>query len=896
MTNAPQENIGKYQVIASLASGSQGAVYRAYDPTLQREVALKVLHPHLATPDVIERFRREAQIVASIPHPNIAGISEIGEHNGSQYIAIEYVPHVVSELVERGPMDVTHAVSIAHQTALALEAARTSRNGITHHDVKPANLLLTSLDAGGMVKLIDFGIAHAQGMASMTQAGSQFGTPFYMPPEQWAGERGDTRSDIYSLGAVIYHMLAGAPPFRSDAEIAGVQQTEIASQHREATAEPLRSMREDVSEELEAAIAKCMAKSPEERYQTPGELAEVLSAMFGLTAPDASMSASRPPVQVSPEPPRPAARSRRPSPRPPSPRPAQPSSPLLDKLPPNLRNRVPLLVAGGAGALIVVFLVALVAFQGGDSQPDLPPRIYVVAPPTNTPTPALPAFYTLTPTPAPTSSAPAPNPTDTPIPTPTPYPDQPTYTPLPTPTVAVGALAGARVPTPTATHTPTPTPTATATHTPTPSATPTLTPTATHTPTPTQTATPTHTPTHTPTATATHTPTLTPTLTPTPALTDLVIESVSVSPEKPAYDIWEEVTFAVRVKNVGSAPSGKFVVALDDAGEPLASHAVSNGLGANMSRDVALNWRVEANWRPGLSVVVDQANEVAEYDESNNSEIVSANPLIPPFKVSDIEWHPNNPHLDDEVTFWAHVANNSDRNVNHDVVVAFYMNGENIYWRGIDTLRDLRAGNTKQVSSEVWRAKEGTYDIAVAIYPTAYLDYRVNTAWRRFDDKYAIAVAHETYNHTTLPNLSIGNVEVKGRWELDQTGTNRFYLDAEYRLRNGDADSFDFPPPVNRPFEIQARWGDGPACPFRGRTMANCYIATTLNQFTGSERRERADGSSYLTLPGSGSLAYTLTIVVDPYDAVRETNENDNRYELRVTIASDGEVRQTLVR
>ena len=196
MTNAPQEIVGKYRVIESLASGSQGTVYRAHDPTLGRDVALKVLHPHLATPDAIARFRREAQIVASISHPNIAGISEIGEHNGSHFIAIEYVPHAASELIGRGQMDVVHAASIAYQTALALEAARVSMHCITHHDVKPDNLLLTSLDAGGMVKLIDFGIAHAAGMASMTQAGSRWGTPFYMPPEQWSGERGDTRSDI----------------------------------------------------------------------------------------------------------------------------------------------------------------------------------------------------------------------------------------------------------------------------------------------------------------------------------------------------------------------------------------------------------------------------------------------------------------------------------------------------------------------------------------------------------------------------------------------------------------------------------------------------------------------------------------------------------------------------
>lgn len=156
--------IGRYRVIRQLASGSQGTVYHAYDPGLEREVAVKVLHPHLATPEAVARFQREARIVASINHPNIAGISEIGEHDGSHFIAIEYVPHTTRELIDRGPLDITRAATIAHQAALALEAARTSRRGITHHDIKPDNLMLTSLEPDGIVKLVDFGIAHAADM------------------------------------------------------------------------------------------------------------------------------------------------------------------------------------------------------------------------------------------------------------------------------------------------------------------------------------------------------------------------------------------------------------------------------------------------------------------------------------------------------------------------------------------------------------------------------------------------------------------------------------------------------------------------------------------------------------------------------------------------------------
>ena len=437
MTNPPQQMIGKYRIISNLASGSQGTVYHAYDPDLEREVALKVLHPHLATSELVARFRREAQIVASINHPNIAGITEIGEYNGSHYIVIEYVPHTARELIDQGPLDITRAVSIAHQTALALEAARTSRRGITHHDIKPENLLLTTLDADGVAKLIDFGIAHAADMAPMTQAGSQWGTPFYMSPEQWSGERGDTRSDVYSLGIVMYQMLSGQAPFNSTAANSLAQQNDIARQHLEAEPASLRSIREDIPEDLEAVVAKCVAKTPEDRYQTPGELADALATMFDLAAPSPSQTAAQPPVVISRE--------------------DLPSAETSSK-----RNLVSYMAAGGFGAIIVITLIVLIASQpkGSDTRPasslplSLPP---VVMTPTPIPTPtsisatvaaAVPVTLpTDTPTPTVTSeqtSTVAPTPTFTPNPTLTPTPAltitlTPTRTPRPLPTPVPGS-------------------------------------------------------------------------------------------------------------------------------------------------------------------------------------------------------------------------------------------------------------------------------------------------------------------------------------------------------------------------------------------------------------------------------------------------------------------------
>ena len=625
MTNAPQEMIGKYRIIANLASGSQGTVYRAYDPTLQRESALKVLHPHLATPDVIERFRREAQIVASIPHPNIAGISEIGEHNGSHYIAIEYVPHSVGELIRSGPVDVARAASIAHQAALALEAARTSRNGITHHDVKPDNLLLTTLGADCAVKLIDFGIAHAEGMASMTQAGSKWGTPFYMPPEQWTGERGDTRSDVYSLGVVIYQMLSGRVPFDSDAENALAQQKAIADQHLEAAPASLRAERKDVSAELEALVAKCMAKSPAERYQTPGELAAALADMFGLAAPSASLAPAPAPAEPPPQdmtqaigetqveqPPSAAPRPPSAAPRPPRPsRPrgsAQPASPLLDLLPANMRNRASLLAAGGFGAIIVVILIALMASQDGGSEP--PPRIIVVAPPA-TPT------ATFTPQPTPTF---APAPTATNVPS----------------ARAIDFIRDALM---------------TPTRTPAPPAVPTATPTRT----------PARAPTANPTATRTRVPTVTPTPENPNALADLrvVAETFGWRPINPS--VGDTVRFSVTVRNDGwrAARATSLAYSIDGADGGKSGEVAVPQIPAGHSAEVSFEWAAEAGHH-NVALDLDAADLVPESSEGNNAisqGLLYHGTALADLVVESIEWTPQNPELGQPVSFAATVRN-----------------------------------------------------------------------------------------------------------------------------------------------------------------------------------------------------------------------------------------------
>ena len=822
MTGAPGETIGKYQVIRSLASGSQGVVYLAHDPELDRQVALKVLHPHLATPEVVTRFRREAQIVASINHPYIAGIAEIGEHNGSHFIVIDYVPHGASELMHRGPLDIERAVSIAHQSALALEAARTSRRGITHHDIKPENLLLTTLGADGMVKLIDFGIAHAADMAPMTQAGSQWGTPFYMPPEQWNGERGDTRSDVYSLGIVLYQMLSGRVPFNSTAANSVVRQTEIARQHLEDVPTSLGSIREGIPEALEAVVAKCMAKSPEDRYQTPGELADALAAMFGLAAPTASETSLRPPVETS-----------------------------GDTRPPP-RNRLPLIAAGGFGAMIVISLVVLVALQPEDN-PSPPAPVVMVPSATETPTPTYTPIPTETPLPAPTR-APAPiatpEATPTPVPTPTPYPIQPTFTPLPTST-----------PRPTPTHLPssTPRPTFTPTRTPLPTATPQ--------PTVTPTATPVPIATNTPTPAPTSTPVSTPTPTPTPILSDLTVGSVSISTATPA--IFEDMSFTASVSNLGTAPAGEFTVGLYDGDQVLDEHTIIRLISGGVE-EVTLVWRAEAQART-LNVIVDPGNRISEYDYGNNSQSVRVAPLTPPYHVDRISWEPEKPEIDQRVTFWAHIENKGDRRVRYDAGIAFYLDGEFHSWSGLEKVEGRAI---EQIDSDTWKAKKGDLDVTVVVYPLGYFNYDSNPSWKELDERYAIAVEHASYNATRLPNLTVTGVEFSQR---PVAGTETFYyMDTRVSVLNEIGKDGLRPPSVKEPFDVAVEYESGPACPFE--PIGSCVVILEVEELRGGSGVSLwARGENPLPLPRSDSVhEYRIVVTVDPDNDVDESDETDN--------------------
>src|SRR5579883_426453 len=262
---APRVFSGRYEITHLVARGGMAQVYRARDALLDRPVALKVLFPELSVDRAfVERFRREAQAAANLSHPNIVPVFDWGEDDGTYFIVMEYVDgRPLSALLRAsGPLPPERAVDIGANVAAALAYAH--RHGVIHRDVKPGNVLITD---DGLVKVTDFGIARAVNTEdSLTQTGAVMGTATYFSPEQAEGLGVDARSDIYSLGVVLFEMLTGRPPFLGDTPVA------VASKHvREHPPLP-REINPAVPPDLEAVIMKCMAKSPDYRYATAEDL------------------------------------------------------------------------------------------------------------------------------------------------------------------------------------------------------------------------------------------------------------------------------------------------------------------------------------------------------------------------------------------------------------------------------------------------------------------------------------------------------------------------------------------------------------------------------------------------------------------------------------------------
>jgi serine/threonine protein kinase/TolB-like protein/Tfp pilus assembly protein PilF len=261
---------GKYRIVEELGAGGMGIVYKAEDLMLKRFVALKFLPPHLMdSPDLKERFLVEAQAAAALSHPNICVIHDVGEDGGRPYIAMEFVDgQTLKDKLQKGPLATSEALAIAGQVAAGLDEAH--GNGIIHRDIKSANIMIT---AKGQAKVMDFGLAKLQGGSSLTRSQTTLGTVAYMSPEQARGGELDGRTDIWSLGVVLYEMLAGKLPFSGDHD----QTVIYAILHHEP--EPLKKTREDVPAGFEQIIGQALAKNPSDRYQTMDEFREDLEAV-----------------------------------------------------------------------------------------------------------------------------------------------------------------------------------------------------------------------------------------------------------------------------------------------------------------------------------------------------------------------------------------------------------------------------------------------------------------------------------------------------------------------------------------------------------------------------------------------------------------------------------------
>jgi hypothetical protein len=270
-TLSPGQRVAdRFVIERALGAGGMGEVYLARDTVLEETVALKTISAALASSSAVERFRREAQAARRISHPGVVRIHDIGKDGELTFISMEYVAgeSLRQRLERQGPPPLPELARMALQLCAAIGAAHAA--GVIHRDLKPDNILL---DARGQVRVIDFGLAHVQAGGSFTATGAVMGTPDYMAPEQVLAHPVDARTDIYALGCVLYHAIAGTPPFVRDTPVA----TGIA--HCNEPPRPLSMLRPDLGDGWEPLVLRAMQKDPANRFQSASELQEALEKL-----------------------------------------------------------------------------------------------------------------------------------------------------------------------------------------------------------------------------------------------------------------------------------------------------------------------------------------------------------------------------------------------------------------------------------------------------------------------------------------------------------------------------------------------------------------------------------------------------------------------------------------
>lgn len=265
---------GRYEVTAELGRGAMGVVYSARDPRIERFVALKALHRQYADDEYfVQRFFKEAVAIGRLSHPNIVTVYDVGQDQGTIFIAMELLKgRSISDLARERRLGTDEIVRIGIQVAEALDYAH--GRGIVHRDIKPANIMITEEN---QVKITDFGIAHVEDVSAtlQTQAGEILGTPVYMSPEQVLGKPSDGRSDLYSLGVILYELAVGKRPFGGATMALIFKEVTDRKPQTPAAADP------SIPRPLSEIIMRCLEKNPDRRFQSGREMAEALRALSG---------------------------------------------------------------------------------------------------------------------------------------------------------------------------------------------------------------------------------------------------------------------------------------------------------------------------------------------------------------------------------------------------------------------------------------------------------------------------------------------------------------------------------------------------------------------------------------------------------------------------------------